>query len=245
MLVDRRAPRETRGITIQVSSCAGTASPSRNGVPHQAPFDRRFANVTSQHVGQPEMRIARLGALAEAGSSTRGAVPPLEHIAFTELLACMQYDLRPGETRFKQRQRQHILQLVAIAGRSAKLVRASTAKQSRSVKLIGQPSVDQPVEVGPVGAHLDLAEPLGPGRARCRKLILARSRRPSAQPPRVSRDRLGAWPKAMAIFVSPPGGRTISPGERGCAPSIIADRAVACACLDHYRGQNISTRPAE
>ena len=37
-----------------------------------------------------EMRVARLGSLAETGAAARRAMPPLEHIAFAELLARVQ-----------------------------------------------------------------------------------------------------------------------------------------------------------
>ena len=81
------------------------------------------------------MRIARLGALAEAGAAVRRAMPPFQHVAFEELLAGVQHDLRPRETRFDERQRQHVLQLVAIAGRAAALVgarRGRTAARRRA-----------------------------------------------------------------------------------------------------------------
>ena len=102
-------------------------------------------------------------------------MPPLEHVAFAELLARVQHDLRPGQPRFEEGQRQHVLQLVAIAGRAAELVGADAAEQPRRVELIRQPGVDQPVEVRPVGADLDLAEPLGPGGARRGKFVLGGS----------------------------------------------------------------------
>ena len=111
-------------------------------------------------------------------------MPPLEHVAFAELLARVQHDLRSGQPRLEKRERQHVLQLVAIAGRAAKLVRADAAEQPRGVELIGQPGVDQPVEVRPVGADLDLAEPLGPGGARRRKFGLGALRRRRAPRPR-------------------------------------------------------------
>ena len=190
------------------------------------------------------MRVARLGALAETGSAAGRAVPPLEHVAFTELLARVQHDLRPGQPRFEERQRQHVLQLVAIAGRAAKLVRADAAEQSRSVELVGQPGVDQPVEVRPVGADLDLAEPLGPGGARRRKFILrardadARGRGKRLRPAR----RLAEGDRDLC-FAS--GRQDDLAREGGHAPSVIARSAVARASLDHHGGQDIATRAAE
>ncbi len=131
-----------------------------------------FAHVASEHIGQPEVRIARLGPLAETGAAARRAMPPLEHVAFAELLGRVQHDLRPGEARFEQSERQHVLELVAITGGAAELVRTHAAEQPRRVKLVGQPGVDQPVEVRAVCTHLKLAKPLRPGGARRRKFIL-------------------------------------------------------------------------
>ena len=74
----------------------------------------------------------------------------------------MQHDLRARQPRFGQDERQHVLQLVAIAGRAAALVRPDPAPEARGVELVGQPDVDEPVEVGPVGADLDAAQTLGP-----------------------------------------------------------------------------------
>ena len=54
-----------------------------------------LAHVAGEDVGQPEVRVARLGALAKAGATAGRAMPPLEHVAFAELLARVQDDLRP------------------------------------------------------------------------------------------------------------------------------------------------------
>ena len=76
-----------------------------------------FAHIARQHVGQPQMRVARLGPLAEARAAAGRAMPPLEHVAFAKLLARVQHDLRAAEPRLEENERQHVLQLVAIAGR--------------------------------------------------------------------------------------------------------------------------------
>ena len=96
-----------------------------------------FAHISGKNVGQPEVRIARLGPLAETGAAARRAMPPLEHVAFAELLSRVQHDLRPGEARFEKREGQNVLQLVAITGRAAELVRTHAAEQPRRVKLVG------------------------------------------------------------------------------------------------------------
>ena len=131
-----------------------------------------LANIAREHIGQPQMRVARLGALAEARAAVRGAVPPFEHVALAKLLAGVQHDLRAGEARFEQDQRQHVLQLIAIAGRAAALVRSHPAPEPGSVELIGQPCVDEAIEVGPVRAHLDFAEPIRPRGSGCGEIRL-------------------------------------------------------------------------
>ena len=87
------------------------------------------------------MRIAGARALGDARAAARRAVPPLEHVAFGELLAGVQHDLRPRQTRLGEDQRQHVLQLIAEADRAAALVGADAAEQARGVELVGKPGV--------------------------------------------------------------------------------------------------------
>ena len=148
----------------------------------------RLAHVARQHVGQPQVGIARLGALSEARAAVRRAMPPFQHVAFEELLAGVQHDLRPRQPRLEEREGQNVLKLVAVAGRAAALVRPDAAPEPRGVELIGQPGVDQPVEIRPVGADLDLAEPGRPGVAGRGEVGLGLGDR---NPPR-RRERLGA-----------------------------------------------------
>ena len=203
-----------------------------------------FAHVAGQNVGQPKVRVARLGALAEAGAPARRAMPPLEHVAFAELLACVQHDLRPGEARLEERQRQHVLQLIAITRRAADLVRAHATEQARSVELIGQPGVDQPVEVRPVRADLDFAQPLGPGGARRRKFVLGAGdtdARRGGERFRSAR-RLAEADRNLCLAS---GRQDDLAAEGGYAPPVVARSAVAGASLDHRGGQNIASRSAE
>ena len=57
--------------------------------------------------------------------------------------AAMQQDLRPRPFRGQKDQRDHVLQLIAIAGRARTLRRAGAAPKARRQQLIGQPVVDQ------------------------------------------------------------------------------------------------------
>ena len=117
-------------MTIKVSSCSGTASASRKRrrLVEDA-LIAQFAHIARENIGQPKVRIARLGPLTEPRAAVWRAMPPFENIAFAELLTGVQHDLRACKARFDEDQRQHILQLIAIARRSPSLVRPDTAEQ--------------------------------------------------------------------------------------------------------------------
>ena len=202
-----------------------------------------LADVAGENVRQPEVRIARLGPLAKASAAAGHPMPPLEHVAFAELLARVQHDLRPGQPRFEERQRQHILQLVAVARRAADLVRADAAEQPRRVELVGQPGVDQPVEVRPVRAHSSL-----PSRSAQEARVAASSSSALTTSMRAAAtsasDRLAPG-RRRSQFCFASGRQDDLTAERRHAPSVIARGAVADASLDHRGGQNIASRSTE
>ena len=118
------------------------------------------------------------------------------------------------------------------------------AEQPRGVELIGQPGVDQPVEVRPVGAHLDLAEPLGPGGARRGELVLSAC----DADPRRGRERLRAarrLPEDDRDLCLAAGRQFDLAAEGGDPPSVVARGAVARAGLDHRGREDVASRPAE
>ena len=118
------------------------------------------------------MRIAGLRALRDARAAAGRDMPPFQHVAFEELLAGVQDDLRARQPRLDQVERQHILQLIAIAIGAAALVGAEPAEQTRGVDLIRQPCVDETIEVGAVGLDLDDRKTIAPVRACLGKLPL-------------------------------------------------------------------------
>ena len=76
----------------------------------------------------------------------------------------MQQNLRPGARRVQEDKRDHVLQLIAIAGRARALRGARAAPKPRRQQLIGQPVVDQAIEVGLVcldPQHRGLGDPGG------------------------------------------------------------------------------------
>ena len=101
-----------------------------------------------------------------AGAPVGRDVPPLQHVAFGELLARVQHDLPARQAGVEEQERQHVLQLVAEAKGAAALVRAGAAPEARGEHLVGQPMVDQPIEGGLVGLDPDGAEALRPPGAR-------------------------------------------------------------------------------
>ena len=204
-----------------------------------------LADIAREHVGQPQMRIARPGALRDAGRAVGRAMPPFQHVAFRELLAGVQHDLRPRKPGLEQDQRQHVLQLVAEADGAATLVGPDAAEQARRIDLIGQPGVDQPVEVGPVGGHAHFAEPRAP-----RRRASPRAPPPPSRPsPRRSRRApargFAAWPRTMATFISAPGASLDIRGESGDAAAVVALRKVAGAGVDQRGRSDIAARSVE
>ena len=147
--------------------------------------------------------------------------------------ARVQHDLRPRQARLDQDQRQHVLQLVAIAGRPAALVRADAAEQPRGIELVGQPGVDEPVEIRPVGADFDLAQPLRPGGARRRQRRVGASSTPTRAACGQRFLRVGAWPKPIAIFASRARRERDFAGEGRDAAPVVARRPVRAPGLDH------------
>ena len=73
------------------------------------------------------VRIARLGALADAGAAVRRAMPPFSTSPSRNCWpACS--TICAGQAWFEQDERQHVLQLVTIAGRAAALVGADASR---------------------------------------------------------------------------------------------------------------------
>ncbi len=121
-------------------------------------------HVTQGHIGEPEMRVRGVGAIAKPGAAVRRPVPPFDRVAFEELMRRVQQNLRPRARGLQKDERDHVLQLIAIAGRARALRGARPAPKPRRQQLIGQPVVDQAIEVGLVcldPQHRGLGDPGG------------------------------------------------------------------------------------
>ena len=144
-------------------------------------------DVAHGHIGQPQMRVAGVRAVGETGAAVRRAMPPFRGVALEILMARMQQDLRPGALGGKQDERNHVLQLIAIARRARALRRPGASPEARGEQLIRQPIVDEPVEFGPVGLHAQRRGRLRPRtRASLRDIfarISDRARASRAPPP--------------------------------------------------------------
>ena len=108
------------------------------------------------------MRIGSDGAVAQPRAAARRRVPPFHRIALDELARGVQQQLPARQLRREEGQRQHVLQLVAIAGGARALRRPGAAPQTRGEQLIGQPVVHEAIEFRLVGLDAQHAERVGP-----------------------------------------------------------------------------------
>ena len=107
---------------------------------------------------QPQVVVAEGGASAEM----QALVPPVEDVAFGELVGGMVENLSTGILRVAVEQRHHVLQLVPEARGAANLVEARAGVEARGVDLVEVPAVQHVVQ-GAVGRlDLDVAELLVP-----------------------------------------------------------------------------------
>ena len=201
-------------------------------------------DVARKNIGQPEMGVACLGALAETGLAIRRAMPPFQHIAFKELLASVQQDLFARESRLEEDQRQNVLQLIAITERAASLVRTHPAEQTRGHRLVRQPDVDEPIEIRTVRSEAHFAEKFGPMGARRREMRLnvldprrARGIQSEHAVGRLANDDCNRCLRARSDFDVA--------REHGDAASIIVLRRVGRAGFDHRWRDDIASRTAK
>ena len=73
-------------------------------------------------------------------------MPPVQHVAFLELVGGVQQQLPAGQRRVVVNQRGGVLQLIAEPERPARLVERRATPQPATQGLIGQPAVDHQVE---------------------------------------------------------------------------------------------------
>ena len=99
-------------------------------------------DVLGDDVGQPEQIVGT----ARPESASARLVPPVLDVALDELARGRAQDLRASEVGPRQRQRQHVLQLIAKPEGAAGLVVAAARPQPAGHRLIEQPSVHQEIE---------------------------------------------------------------------------------------------------
>ena len=101
---------------------------------------------------EPEVVVGEGGAGAEA------CVPPVEDIAFGELVCGVEEDLAASVGGVGVEERHDILELVAETGGAADLVEAGTGEEAGGIDLIEVPAVDHVVEGAVGGFDLDGGE---------------------------------------------------------------------------------------
>ncbi len=118
----------------------------------------RGAQVVRDDKRQPEQVVGAF----RAEPSARGFVPPVQHVAFGELLRGRSENLRLQQIGPRERQRHDVLQLIAESERAAWLVVARPRPQPAARRLIEQPAIHHHVEGIVWRVHLNRAEVLVP-----------------------------------------------------------------------------------
>ena len=116
--------------------------------------------VVRDRVGQPQQVVRA----ARARAAAARLVPPVLDVALDELAGGRAQQVLAREVRARERQRHHVLELVAEAERSARLVVAGARPHAAAQVLVEQPAVHQQVERVVRSAHLDGVERPVPAR---------------------------------------------------------------------------------
>src|ERR1700737_1171378 len=74
-------------------------------------------------------------------STPRGRMPPVQHVAFAELVRCCTQNMLTGQSWFGMHEPHYVLQLVAKSKCSAGLIKAGSAPKATAQGLIEQPAV--------------------------------------------------------------------------------------------------------
>ncbi len=165
VLEERRGARRGRVLRVTVVLAGPQRLTLEEG--HLLVEDRRVAgrgHVLARHVGEPGEVVGAPGAHA----APRRWVPPVQHVAFRELVPRRLEKVRPRLARRRVEERQHVLQLVAEPEGAARLVEARAPVEARRDGLRQQPAVEHQVHRGLGRLDAQVAEQLVP-RARERR----------------------------------------------------------------------------
>ncbi len=151
-----------------------------------APVARR-ADIEGGHVGEPEEVVREV----RAGATAARRMPPVEHVALRELVRGVQEELGARELRPRVDERGGVLELVAEAEGTARLVESGAPPEPAADVLVEEPAVHHHVERGRRRLHLHGRERLPPARADRRERLVDSAGLPVARDERARRVRAG------------------------------------------------------
>ena len=144
--------RQSVRLVLHPSASSGACQERHALVEHAGIAGR--ADVLGDDVRQPEQIVGAAAAKPAAGR----LVPPVLHVAFDELPCRGAQQVLARKVRTRERQRHHVLQLIAKAVCAAGLVVSAARPEPAADRLIQQPAVDQRVERIVRRMHLDRVE---------------------------------------------------------------------------------------
>ena len=128
----------------------------------------RHLDVARDRQRQPEVVVGT----ARADAFARRRVPPVLNVAFDELSCRRAQQVLAGELGCGVHERHHVLQLVAKAERTARLVERRPPPEARGQQLVEQPAVGERIDCRIGSAHVDGAQDAVPMAARGRERIV-------------------------------------------------------------------------
>ena len=166
VLVERRGLRGDLGpqVGLVLPGLQRARREERHGLVQHAPV-AGGVDVEGGEEGQPEEIVRE----ARARAASRRRVPPVQHVAFDELMRGVAQELCPRDGGTQVDQRRRVLELVAEAVRAARLVERAPPPHAARQRLVAEPAVHQHVELGQGRLHLHGAEEVRPEHAGARQ----------------------------------------------------------------------------
>ncbi len=131
-------------------------------------------DVLGGGIGHPQQVVGEAGSNPPAGA-IRERVPPVQYVAFDELVGGVEQDLIAGDPRVVADQVERVLQLVAEAECAAGLVVGCARPDTAHQGLIRQPVVDQDVHVRLAGVYAGLSGEVFPEALDLRQRLVYRA----------------------------------------------------------------------
>ena len=136
-------------------------------------------------VRQPQQVVRK----TRAQPAARWRMPPVQHVAFDELVRGVEQDLLPRERRIHGEERQRVLELIAESECAAGLIEGRARPQPAGQRLIGEPAVHHQVDRRERRLDSQAGVALRPECARLGLQLLDGPRR--AQPPQLDAHSTG------------------------------------------------------